>query len=377
MRTVLGLSVTSHGIAWALIDGDGSSGDVTPLDDDAFEVEFADQRAARAAAAARSARAIAASSGQDVAAIGVAWHGLGADDGGDRLTELLDRLAAAGFDDVRVVAEHAGTDELDDDAQVRDAQAAARAVATNAVAPAPKPTGYRPPAPCTHRAARVVAAAAATVAAGMLTVGSQFTEPAPIPAADESDITAAAVPAPRVVTVAAPRLPERAVTTPPSEARTLEQVAGPVEQAPAAEPVVAAHVTSAEPVAPLPRAQPVAAVQTVVPQPVSVVQLAVPAQAPASSNVQAQPPAGVSAAHLPAAQPHLPAAETHVAADPSPGPAVAPAAPAPSAVPASAPAPALAPAPMPAAVSAPVPTPAPAPATPADPISGWLLAAMP
>lgn len=357
MRTVLGLSVTAHGIAWALIDGD-----VTPLDDDAFDVEFAEQLAARAAAAARSARAIAASSGQDVAAIGVTWHGLDEDDDGDPLADLLDRLAAAGFDDVRVVAEHTGPDGLDDDdAQVRDAQAAARAVATNAVAPTPKVIGYRPPAPCRHRAVRVVAAAAATVAAGMLTVGSQFTEPTPIPAADEGDITAAAAPAPRVVTVAAPRLSERAATALPTEVRVPEQVAEAVEHVPAAEsaePAVAAHVTPVEPAAPAPRAQPVAVVQTVVPQPVSVVQLAVPAQAPVASTMPAQQPAGVPAAHLPAAQSHLPAAETHIAADPAPAPA-------------------LAPAPMPAPVSAPVPTPAPAPATPADPISGWLLAAMP
>ncbi|OLP00239.1 hypothetical protein BVU76_21890, partial [Mycolicibacterium porcinum] len=274
---MLGLSVTPHGIAWALIDGDGSSGDITPLDDDAFDVELADQLAARAAAAARSARAIAASSGQDVAAIGVTWHEHDADDAADRLSDLLGRLAAAGFDDIRVVAEQTGADDLDDDdAQVRDAQAAAQAVATNAVAPTPKPIGYRPPAPCKHRAVRVVAAAAATVAAGMLTVGSQFTEPAPIPAADEGDITAAA-PAPRVVTIAAPRLSERALPTPPSEERKpVAQVAEPVEQVAAAqpaEPVMATHVTSAEPVAPAPRAQPAAVVQTVVPQPVSVLQL--------------------------------------------------------------------------------------------------------
>ncbi|MUM27620.1 hypothetical protein FZI88_15775, partial [Mycobacterium sp. CBMA295] len=109
MKTVLGLSVTAHRIAWALVAGDGRSADVTPLDDDAFEVEAADQLADRAAAAARSAQAIAASSGQDVAAIGVTWPGPGADDSGDNLAQLLDLLAVAGFDDVRVVAEDADT----------------------------------------------------------------------------------------------------------------------------------------------------------------------------------------------------------------------------------------------------------------------------
>lgn len=363
VKTVLGLSVTSHGIAWALVDG--GSMDVTPLDDDAFDVEVADQLAARAAAAARSARTIAASSGQDVASVGVTWHGLDSDGVDDQLAELVDRLATAGFDDVRVVAEQTGADDLDqDEAQVRDAQAAARAVATNEVAPTVKLPRYRPPAPCKHRAARVVAAAAATVAAGMLTVGSQFTAPAPIPAGDEGDVTAAA-PAPRLVTVAAPRLSERAVTMPPAEELVQAQVAERAERALIAEPVepvVAAHVTPAEPVAPVQLAQPVSVVQTTVPQAVPVVQMAVPAQAPVASNVPAQQSAGVSTAHLPAAQPQSPVAEAHLAADPSPGPASAPA-------PLSVPAPVQAPAPLPA--------PAPAPVPPPDPISGWLLAAMP
>ncbi|CRZ14068.1 hypothetical protein [Mycolicibacterium neworleansense] len=354
MKTVLGLSVTSHGIAWALVGGGDRPADVTPLDDDAFDVDAADQLTARAAAAARSARAIATSSGQDVAAIGVTWHGPDPDDFGDRLAELLDLLAEAGFDDVRVVAEEAAADDLHEaDAQVRDAQDAARAVATNAVAARSRPVRHRPPAPCKHRAVRVVAAAAATVAAGMLTVSSQFTEPAPIPAGDEADVTAAAAPAPRLVTVAAPRLSERAVTMLPTEEPTPVQFveAAPIVAEEPAEPVVAAHVTPVEPVAPVQRTQPVAVVQTVVPQAVPVVQMAVPAQLPG----------GVPAATLPAAQPHLPAAEAHIATDPSPGPALAPSGPAPAAAP----------------VPASVPVSAPVPATPADPISGWLLAAMP
>lgn len=363
VKTVLGLSVTSHRIAWALVDG--RSTDVTALDDDAFEVDASDQLADRVAAAARSAQAIAATSGQDVTAIGVTWHGPDSADTGDQLAELLALLAAAGFDDVRVVAGQAGADDLDEDeAQVSDAQAAARAVATNAVAATSRLPRYRPPAPCKHRAARVVAAAAATVAAGMLTVGSQFTAPAPIPAGDEGDITSAA-PAPRLVTVAAPRLSDRAVTTLPIEEPVQVQVAERSERVPVeqpVEPVVAAHVTPAEPVAPVPLAQPVAVVQTAVPQAVPVVQMAVPAQAPVASNMPTQQSTGVPAAHLPAVQPQLPAAEAHIAADPSPGPASAPA-------PLSVPAPALAPAPLPA--------PAPSPVPPPDPISGWLLAAMP
>lgn len=364
VKTVLGLSVTSHRIAWALVDG--RSTDVTALDDDAFEVDASDQLADRVAAAARSAQAIAATSGQDVAAIGVTWHGPDPAGTGDHLPELLDLLAAAGFDDVRVVSGQIGADDLDEDeAQVRDAQAAARAVATNAVAATSKLPRYRPPAPCKHRAARVVAAAAATVAAGMLTVGSQFTAPAPIPAADEGDVTAAA-PAPRLVTVAAPRLSERAVTMLPNEEPVQVQVAERAERAPVeqpVEPVVAAHVTPTEQAAPVQLAQPVSVVQTAVPQAVPVVQMAIPAQAPtAASNMPTQQPAGAPAAHLPAVQPQLAVAEAHIAADPSPGPASASA-------PLAVPAPALAPAPLPA--------PAPAPVPPPDPISGWLLAAMP
>ncbi|MED5814871.1 hypothetical protein VST63_21120 [Mycolicibacterium sp. 050232] len=355
MKTVLGLSVTSHGIAWALVDGDGRSPDVTPLDDDAFDVDFADQLAVRAAAAARSARAIAASSGQDVASIGVTWHGLDAGDVDDQLTELIDRLATAGFDDVRVVAERAGSDGPgEDDAQVRDARAAARAVVTDAVARTPRPVAVRSPQPRRYVAARAVAATAAAIAAGLLTVGSQHVEPVPAPAGDDGDITAAA--APRMVTVAAPQLTERAVTAPPAEEPVPMQVAERAERVPVAEPIVSAHAPPTEPVAPVQRAQPVVMVQNAAPQAVPRVQTAVPAQAPVVLNLPAQQSAEVPAAHLPAAQPHLPAAEVHVAADPSPGPAQAS---------------------VPGLVSAPAPAPMPTPAPPPDPISGWLLAAMP
>ncbi|MCV7064745.1 hypothetical protein H7H51_01810, partial [Mycolicibacterium farcinogenes] len=129
MKAVLGLSVTPHGIAWALVDG-GDTGDDTQLDDDAFEVEVADQVAARAAAAARSARAIAAASGQDVTAIGVTATGFDPDD--DQLAQLLDRLAATGFDDVRIAPEldPPDRDERGLEAQLCDAHAAAHAVAS-------------------------------------------------------------------------------------------------------------------------------------------------------------------------------------------------------------------------------------------------------
>lgn len=111
MKTVLGLSVTSHGIAWALVDG--RTDQLTLLDDDAFDVDTAGDLATRAASAACSAQAIAAASGQDVTAIGVSAV-LVSDDTDQLVTRLLVRLAAAGFDDVRIVVEQSGGEDPDD-----------------------------------------------------------------------------------------------------------------------------------------------------------------------------------------------------------------------------------------------------------------------
>lgn len=331
MKTVLGLSVTARGIAWALVEGDRRSADVTPLDDDAFEVEATEQLAARAAAAARSAKAIAASSGQDVAAIGVSWPEGAAVDGGHHLTHLLDQLAAAGFDDVRVfsaspvegTAEDPGrTDSAGPegvDARVRDARAAAHAVATNAVASAPRPSRRRPPTPCRHRPARALAAAAVTVAAGLLTVGSQFAEPTPLPAAHDGDITVAA--APRLVTVATSRPAARSVTVPTAEEPVSMQAAETVE------PQVVPLAQVATPVSPTTPATPQAFADS---QPVVAVVPHLPS---------AQPRPSAAEPHLPAAQMALPAAQPHIAVDPSPGPALQAAQPGP-AVPAAKPDPA-------------------------------------
>ncbi|WP_166905016.1 hypothetical protein [Mycobacterium sp. DL440] len=281
MRTVLGLSVTSHGIAWALVGGDGRTTDLTPLDDDAFDVDAADDVTAWAAAAARSAQAIGAASGQNLAAVGVCAAGLVSDHGDDPVARLLDLLAAAGFDDVRIVPGRPDT----------TARAAAEAVATNAVARTPRPAASRAPAPAPRRrtAARAVAAAAAAIAAGLLTVGSQSVEPVPGPAADDADISAAAEP--QLVTVSTPRGMTRAVTESP------------------AEPDV---------------------------EPVSMVEPA----APAPSQTQTVPihqPVAVTVPHHPAAEPHLPvpAAQPHMAADPSPGPGL------PAVLPAALPGPAV------------------------------------
>lgn len=313
VKTVLGLSVTSHGIAWALVDGDRPTADLTSLDDDAFHVDTAGDLAGRAAAAARSAQAIAAASGQKVVAIGVCAAGVVSDHGdGDPVAELFDLLAAAGFDDVRLVPGQSGTAARD----------AALAVATDAVAGTPRLAAPRAPAPRRHNAVRAVAATAAAVAVGLLTVGSQFVEPVPEPAGDGAGLTAAAQP--QLVTVITPRDIPRSVAEPSAEPDVSIQAAERAERAPIAEPV----------------AEPVAAAETAVPH-------VVPAALP----------------HLPAAQPHLPvpaalpAAEPHIAADPSPGPAF------PAALPTVQPS--LAPQPSP--VSQPSPPPA----------GLWFLGAMP
>lgn len=297
MRTVLGLSVNPRGIAWALVDGDGGC---DALDDDVFDVEAAEQVTARATAAAGSARAIAAASGQDVAAIGVVWFG---GDGADRTARLLDELAAAGFDDVRIVA----VDDLapvEDAAvrtraQLRSARAAAHAVATGAVARVPVSTGYRRPAPRKHQTLRAVAAAAAAVAAGLLTVGSEFTQPAAVPVADDGDLAAAA--APQLVTVAVPREVRRPVPAQRADVPAVVPVAERAERAP-----VVAAVEVSTPVPAVASVQPAGLTETPVLQ-------AVPVSQPVPVS---HLPAGFTA---PVVGPAAP--EPHLAADPAPGPA--------------------------------------------------------
>ncbi|WP_131590603.1 hypothetical protein [Mycolicibacterium setense] len=356
MKAVLGLSMTSHGIAWALCDR--RSADATPLDDDAFDVDSADQLAARAAAAARSAQAIAASSGQHVASIGVC----AAED--DRMAELLDLLAGAGFDDVRAVPEPFATTDPDDigaAARLRAARSAALAVATNLVARAPRPVAVRVVAPRRYTAARAAAAAAAAIAAGLLTVGSQYVEPVPGPAADDGAITAAAEP--QLVTVATPREATRSVALPEEEFVAERAARTPIVEP--VEPAASAVQTAAEPV------QPVAHAESPVPQAIPVVRASVPAVAqatvdprPVQQPVALAVPAGAAPVqHIPAAVTGpigaAPAAAPHLATDPAPGPAALPQ-------------PAL---PLPASPPAPAPVPAPAPAP--APAGLWFLGAMP
>lgn len=306
MKTVLGLSVTSRGIAWALVEGDGLASELTLLDDDVFEVDAADDVTARAASAARSAQAIAAASGHNVAAIGVA-AGLVSDTGEDLLGRLLDLLAAAGFADVRVVLEQFAAAGPDDDgvtAQVRSARTAASAVATNAVARTIRPSVFRAPAPRKHIAVRAMAATAAAIATGLLTVSSQFAESVWMSADDGADITAAAQP--QLVTVVTPRDVTRSVTASPAEPDASVQVAERSQRAPTSESI--------------------SVIETAAPQVIPAFQDAV--QVPAAPI---QEPVAVGVPHLPAAEAHhasavepqvLPAAEPHIAVDPAPGPAM-------------------------------------------------------
>ncbi|OBK09419.1 hypothetical protein A5637_29640 [Mycolicibacterium fortuitum] len=312
VKTVLGLSVTSHGIAWALVDG--RTDQLTLLDDDAFDVDTAGDLATRAASAACSAQAIAAASGQDVTAIGVSAV-LVSDDTDQLVTRLLVRLAAAGFDDVRIVVEQSGGEDPDDGrvpSRVRPARAAAVAVATGAVARTPRPSLRRAPAARKHITARALAATAAAVAAGLLTVGSQGAQQIPVPAADDGDIAAAAQP--QLITV----------LTPSDVARTVAE--------PSAEP--AASTQAAERAQRVPMAEDPTVVATPAPQVVPAVQVAsaAPLASPQIPAVPPQQPAvvAVGVPHLPpAAEPHLPAVEPHIAADPAPGPALVPVAAAP------------------------------------------------
>jgi len=95
------LSATSAGVGWVLIDERAGypDTDAAVLDDDAFEVDADDVLAERCAAAARGARGIAASSGDDIGAIGL----ICSDDVGVHAEAIVAALKSAGFDDVRTV----------------------------------------------------------------------------------------------------------------------------------------------------------------------------------------------------------------------------------------------------------------------------------
>ncbi|MCV7279163.1 hypothetical protein H7J88_05825 [Mycolicibacterium flavescens] len=100
MDTVLGMSMTSSGIAWVLQQGSGA--DAVTLDHDHFTVHGdvpTDGDISRHEAAARGARAIAEASGHQVRLIGLTWS----NDVEAKATLLLKSLSDMGFDSVSAV----------------------------------------------------------------------------------------------------------------------------------------------------------------------------------------------------------------------------------------------------------------------------------
>ncbi|AKS34022.1 hypothetical protein [Mycolicibacterium goodii] len=234
MKTVLGLSATSGGVGWVLIDQrDGrDASDVAVLDDDAFEIDGDDQLAERCAAAARGARGIAASSGDEIGAIGLVCS----DDVDAQADPIVAALRAAGFDDVRTVPRDllvaSGDDESDTDGPLEaTALAAARAVATDAVPAAARVRCLLPP--CRHRSTtlRIAGTAAAAAVVALSTVGSSFIAGPTGPAEDPAPAAAGPV---QIVTAARPHAPQpatvRMVSKPKRQSTTRATVTAPAAQ---------------------------------------------------------------------------------------------------------------------------------------------------
>jgi hypothetical protein len=90
--TVLGVSITSTGVGWVLVDG--SAADGATLDHDAFDVDVSDT--SQHAVAVRGAQAIAAATGHQIRSIGVTWT----DDVQAEARQLLASLREAGYDNL-------------------------------------------------------------------------------------------------------------------------------------------------------------------------------------------------------------------------------------------------------------------------------------
>ncbi|MHA3021313.1 hypothetical protein ACXPWS_13775 [Mycobacterium sp. BMJ-28] len=236
MKTVLGLSVTSAGVGWVLVDG--AAPESVTLDDDAFGVDTVDDLHTRGLAAVRGAQAIATASGHEVESIGVTWT----DEVAAQAAQLISTLKDSGNGDVRSIRMRAtapttedsavhtaaaravtlteadltvlldvdvepdadGPDADDPDADdsitvavpttcFTPAHDAARAVATNTV-PAASDAGaihrlkgwVKDASPA--RLVTMAGAAAVTAVVGLLAVGSQFggpDVPAPLTTADQ------------------------------------------------------------------------------------------------------------------------------------------------------------------------------------------------
>lgn len=92
MDTVLGVSITSTGVGWVLVDG--SAADGATLDHDAFDVDVSDT--SQHAVAVRGAQAIAAATGHQIRSVGVTWT----DDVHTEVRQLLASLTEAGYDNL-------------------------------------------------------------------------------------------------------------------------------------------------------------------------------------------------------------------------------------------------------------------------------------
>jgi hypothetical protein len=92
LDTVLGVSITSTGVGWVLVDG--SAADGATLDHDAFDVDVSDT--SQHAVAVRGAQAIAAATGHEIHSIGVTWT----DDVQAEARQLLASLTEAGYDNL-------------------------------------------------------------------------------------------------------------------------------------------------------------------------------------------------------------------------------------------------------------------------------------
>ncbi|HET6734742.1 DUF7159 family protein [Mycobacterium sp.] len=92
MDTVLGVSITSTGVGWVLVEG--SAADGATLDHDAFDVDVSDT--SQHAVAVRGAQAIAAATGHEIRSIGVTWT----DDVQTEARQLLASLTEAGYDNL-------------------------------------------------------------------------------------------------------------------------------------------------------------------------------------------------------------------------------------------------------------------------------------
>ncbi|TQK27469.1 hypothetical protein [Arthrobacter sp. SLBN-53] len=388
MRTVLGLSVTTNGVGWVLVDATVPTG--RPIDDDRFAVRHLDDLVPRCLAAVRGAAGIAAAAGYRVGAVGVCWSA----DLEDRSTDLLAALRDAGWADVRpvrqitppvpefdeladseaaaqvpadlfgaaidtVVADCAGrVSDCDPEVMQAPAYRAAHLVLTNAV---PTRTAEEQPARGTRLRAQLggrllslAGAAAVTAVIALFAVGSQF---------GGSEVPESATLANRA-TVSTPQtspiVPAQPVAAP---------VAAPVVALPPVPPVALAPDPASSPVVDtspstdwvppaVEYAVPAPAAPVALPEPVS--HLGDPVVPVAAPGPEAQVPApDASMLTVPAVP--VPAGEPVPAPGALPGPAPADMAPQPVAVEPAVP---LMPAP-------PAPAP-PAPAQSVDPILGAL-----